>query len=391
MTRFRKQLFSVLEGWGRADAAGRWVDRFLIALIVLNVLAVTLESLPGWHAAYEPWFAGFELVSVAIFTVEYGLRLWAATEDPGLSRHGPWMRRLRYMLRPVALVDLAAILPFYLTLFGLVSPVDGRILRAIRMLRVLKLTRYSAAMQSIVAVFRNERRTMLAALIVVVIALHLSATAIYLLESSVQPDKFGSIPEAMWWALATLTTVGYGDVVPITPWGRVVGAIVMVVGIGLFVLWTGLFASSFVDELRRRDFRVSWQMVSQVPAFAALDAAHIGEIARLLQPLVVPARHMIVRAGETAESMYFIVSGEVEVELHPKPKRLGPGEFFGELGLLHGTARDTTVVALQETRLLVLDAETFHTLMQRHPELSRMIHETARDRQHWTGLLSALE
>jgi voltage-gated potassium channel len=390
MKEYRKHVFTILEGWGRADLIGRSVDIALIVLITVNVVAVTLESLAGWHSAYGPWFDGLEVVSVAIFTLEYLLRVWAACEDPDIRGSSPLAKRVRYILSPAALIDLAAILPFYLVTFGLIGPVDGRALRAIRMLRVLKLTRYSVAMQSIVAVFHNERRTMVAAMVIVFITLHLSATAIYFVEGQVQPDKFSSIPEAMWWALTTLTTVGYGDVVPVTPWGRVIGAVVMVAGIGIFVLWTGLFASSFVDELRRRDFRVSWQMVAQVPAFAKLDAAHVGEIARLLQPLVVPARHMIVRAGEKAENMYFIVSGEVEVELHPKPHRLGPGEFFGELGLLQGPTRDTTVVALKETRLLVLDSFSFEKLMRRHPDLNEAIRSTAASRQHWTGLLNAL-
>ena len=394
MSRLRKQVFSVLEGWGRADRLGRGIDRALVALILLNVAAVTVETLPGVEEAYGGWFFALELLSVAVFTVEYLLRLWAAAEDPDQGRDGgplgDWRRRLRYMIRPVALVDLAAILPFYLTLFGLIPPADGRALRAVRMLRILKLTRYSVAMQSIMAVFRTERRTMAAALLIVFIALHLSATAVYLAEHQAQPEKFGSIPESMWWALATLTTVGYGDVVPITPVGRVVGSVVMVLGIGLFVLWTGLFASSFVDELRRRDFKVSWRMVSQAPIFSGLDAVYIGEIARLLQPLIVPERTMIVRAGERAENMYFIVSGEVEIELHPKPQKLGPGEFFGEVGLLHGPTRDATVVAIEETRLLVLDQDSLFKLMEKHPSVAETIRETAKERKAWTGVVDAL-
>lgn len=394
MIRLRKQVFSVLEGWGRADRLGRGIDRALVALILLNVAAVTVETLPGVEEAYGGWFFALEIFSVAVFTVEYLLRLWAAAEDPDQGRDGgawgDWRRRLRYMIRPVALVDLAAILPFYLTLFGVIPPADGRALRAVRMLRILKLTRYSVAMQSIMAVFRTERRTMAAALLIVFIALHLSATAVYLAEHQAQPEKFGSIPEAMWWALATLTTVGYGDVVPITPVGRIVGSVVMVLGIGLFVLWTGLFASSFVDELRRRDFKVSWRMVSQAPVFSGLDAVHIGEIARLLQPLIVPERTMIVRAGERAENMYFIVSGEVEIELHPKPQKLGPGEFFGEVGLLHGPTRDATVVAIEETRLLVLDQESLFDLMEKHPSVAETIRRTASERKAWTGVIGAL-
>jgi len=394
MTRLRKQVFSVLEGWGRADRVGRTVDRALVGLILLNVAAVTLETLPGWEAAYGGWFSALEIGSVAVFTLEYLVRLWAAAEDPdqggGAGAGADWRRRLRYGIRPIALVDLAAILPFYLTLFGLIPPMDGRVLRAVRMLRILKLTRYSVAIQSIVAVFRNERRTMAAALLIVFIALHLSATAAYLAESAAQPDKFGSIPEAMWWALATLTTVGYGDVVPVTPIGRVIGSVVMVLGIGLFVLWTGLFASSFVDELRRRDFKVTWQMVGQAPIFADLDAGDVAEIARLLQPLSAPERTMIVRAGERAENMYFIVSGEVEIEQPPKPQKLGPGDYFGEVGLLYGPTREATVVALEETRLLVLDQESLFEVMEKHSSVAAAIRRTARARRAESGVVDAL-
>ncbi|MBP5856019.1 ion transporter [Marivibrio halodurans] len=392
MNALRKQVFSVLEGWGRADALGRGVDIALIALIVVNVLAVTLETLEGWPGPYRPWFDWLERISVAIFTVEYLTRLWVAAEDPGpRGLRGAWRRRLAYMTRPIALIDLAAILPFYLTMMGMIPPADGRALRAIRMLRVLKLTRYSVALQSIVAVFHSERRTMLAALVIVFIALHLSATAIYLVEHEAQPEKFSSIPEALWWALATLTTVGYGDVVPITPWGRAIGAVVMLLGIGLFGLWTGLFASSFLDELRRRDFKVTGQMVSQVPAFAGLSADQLHNAVRLLSPLVLPGRYLVTRAGERAEAMYFVVSGEVELEVAPKPLRVGPGGFFGEYGLLHGPVRRTTAVTLLETRLLSLDRQSFDRLAMDYPEVAGKIREKARQRADSLNAADALE
>lgn len=392
MTALRKRVFTAFEGWGRADRTARTVDAVLILLILANVVAVTLETLPGWRPAHGRWFDRFEAASVAIFTAEYLLRLWAAAEDPGpRALRGAWRRRLAYMVRPVALIDLAAILPFYLTGLGLIPPADGRALRAIRMLRVLKLTRYSVAMQSIIAVFRAERRTMLAALIIVFIALHLSATAIYLVEHPAQPDKFSSIPEALWWAMATLTTVGYGDVVPMTAWGRVIGAVVMLLGIGLFGLWTGLFASSFLEELRRRDFKVTGPMVHRLPLFEHLDAEQALAVARLFLPLAVPARYMITRAGERAEAMYFVVGGLVEVEHMPKPLRLGPGHCFGERGLLDGPVRRETVVAIEETRLLMLDREGFDTLERAHPAIAAEIRESARRRTEEAGVTAALE
>ncbi|MDF1747893.1 MAG: cyclic nucleotide-gated ion channel [Alphaproteobacteria bacterium] len=356
---------------------GKIFDIALVGLIVLNVVAVTLETVPSIAVRHKTLFLWIEYISVSVFTVEYLARFWCSIEDP-TSRHLPiWRRRVRFVFSTIALIDLLAILPFFLSLAGILPVADGRALRAVRMIRVLKLTRYSRAMQSIAAALKNEQRTMVAALLVVIIALHLAATAIFLAEGTAQPDKFGSIPEAMWWAMATLTTVGYGDIVPVTAIGKLIGGLVMLSGIGLFALWTGLFASSFVDELRRRDFKVSLEMVGQVPAFNRLEAAQIGEIAGLLVPLIVPPRQMIIRKGEHADRMFFIASGEVEVEFYPNPARLGPGDFFGEVGLLHGAVRNATVVSLKETRLMVLDADTFFDLMRRHPALNDAITEIA--------------
>lgn len=376
----KQQIYNCLGGVGGSSPLSRVVEGTLIGLIVLNVIAVTLETLGGTTERVHHYFDWFEYASVAVFTVEYLLRLWSSTEDP-TRRHLPgWRRRVGFALSPLALVDLLAILPFYLAMAGVTPGLDGRAFRAVRMIRVLKLTRYSRAMQSIAAALNNEKRTLLAALLVVVIALHLSASAIYLAENAVQPDKFGSIPDAMWWALATLTTVGYGDVVPITPIGKLIGGVVMLSGIGLFALWTGLFASSFVDELRRRDFKVSLEMVAHVPAFGRLEAAQLGEIATLLTPLIVPRRQLIIRKGEHADRMFFIAAGEVEVEYFPEPVRLGPGEFFGEVGLLHGPVRNATAISLTETRLMVLEADAFFELMKRHPDVNKIISETARQR-----------
>jgi voltage-gated potassium channel len=214
-----------------------------------------------------------------------------------------------------------------------------------------------------------------------------SSTLIYLFERDVQPDAFGSIPESMWWAMATLTTVGYGDVTPMTVGGKVLGGIVMMTGIGLFVLWTGIISSSFTAELRRRDFVVSWNMVAQVPVFAQLEAHHIGEIARLLHPLVVPNRYMVVRRGEQSDAMFFIVEGEVEVDLHPEPILLEAGDEFGEVGLLKKGKRNATVISISEVRLMVLEADSFEQLMQKHPSLANEFNRVAEDRLHWHSVL----
>lgn len=378
----RRSTFRTLEGWGRADRVGRAVDIGLIVLILLNVLAVTLESVVEIEAVMDPYFGALEAVSVLVFAVEYLLRVWASIEHPDADSNAPVLTRLKYMVSPMALVDLAAFLPSLLALVGLPPGADWRVLRVLRMIRILKLTRYSIAMQSIAAAIHNERRTMLAGLVLVAIALHLSAAAVYLAEREVQPELFGSIPQAMWWAVATLTTVGYGDAVPITMAGRIVGAVVMISGIGLFVLWTGLFASSFADELRRRDFRISWQMVSQAPLFHDLESVYIGDIARMLRPMVVPERQLILRPGEPIDSLFFIAAGEVEIEHSYGPERIGAGGYFGEAGVLHGTRALAAVVALRETRLMVLERDDLTHLMGRHPDIAKDISQSAEARRN---------
>ncbi len=377
----RRATFRLLEGWGRADRTGKIVDGLLILLILLNVVAVTLESVKSLDLRHSTYFIVFEIFSVTVFTIEYVIRVWASIEHPDADSNASIKSRLKYMLSPIALVDLAAILPSLLALFGVFPGFDWRVLRVLRMIRILKLTRYSIAMQSIAAAVYRERRTMLAGLVLVVIALHLSAAAVYLAERDIQPDKFGSIPQAMWWALATLTTVGYGDAVPVTMAGRIVGGVVMVSGIGLFVLWTGLFASSFADELRRRDFRISWQMVSQAPLFRHLESAYIGDISRMLRPMVVPERQLIMRQGDSVDSLYFIASGEIEIELPSGPEHIGPGGYFGEAGLLHGGRAMAAVIALRETRLMVLEREDLEHLIERHPEVGAEIAASAEKRR----------
>jgi voltage-gated potassium channel len=171
--------------------------------------------------------------------------------------------------------------------------------------------------------------------------------------------------------------VGFGDVTPITPLGKIPGGVVMLTGIAMFVLWTGIYTSSFAAELCKRGFVVSWNMVAQVPVFASLDATTIAEIAGLLDAVVVPERYTIVRRGEASECMYFIASGEIEVELHAEPLVLGQGNFFGEVGLLHSSVRSATVLALTEYRLLMLDNEDLKTVLDRFPTVRETICKVA--------------
>jgi voltage-gated potassium channel len=247
----RQRLWRLLEDRPTRDRRALIIDQVILWLIVINITAVILESEPSLSVRHLELFFLVNIVSVAVFTVEYLLRVWVSVEAwPELS---PLRARLRYMRSPMAVIDLLAILPFYLgTLLG----IDLRMLRALRLLRILKLTRYFSGITVLTDVLRAEARPMGAALMVMLVLLILASSGIYWAEHLAQPEVFRSIPASMWWTMVTLTTVGYGDVVPVTTLGRLMGAIIMLLGIGMVALPAGMLASRFSDELhkRREDF-----------------------------------------------------------------------------------------------------------------------------------------
>jgi len=232
------------------------VDVFFIILICLNVLAIILESVASLEAQYHNTFQLFELISVAIFTLEYLARVWASVDQSRFS-NAPLKGRLQYMFTPMALIDLLAILPFYL---GSLVGLDLRFLRFLRVLRIFKLTRYSAAMRMVINVFKEEAGTFCAAFSVLLMLMVLASSGIYLIEHEVQPEAFGSIPASMWWAISTLTTVGYGDVTPITPWGKFFGSCITLVGMGMVALPAGILASGFSEQMARQKSHYRMQL-----------------------------------------------------------------------------------------------------------------------------------
>lgn len=249
MNSLRQRTFEVLEAARDEDPLGRFCDAFLVLIISLNVLAVILESVASLHAAYGSAFHSFEVFSVAVFSIEYLARLWACTERPGLKFHHPVWGRLRYMLTPMALLDLIVILPFFLAMLG---AVDLRFLRVLRLLRVFRLTRYSSALRLLTEVLKDEAANIGASMFILMMMVVLSASLVYLAEVDAQPDAFGSIPDALWWAIITMTSIGYGDVVPITNVGKIFGAIIGIISVGMVALPTGIIASGFNQALHQR-------------------------------------------------------------------------------------------------------------------------------------------
>ncbi len=256
----RAAAYSVLFGDNGKTRYANIFDVILVTLISANVVAIMLESVQSISLKYQTELWIFEIFSVAVFTVEYFVRAWCVVERPDRQYSHPVRGRLRYLSTPMALIDLLAVLPFYLAF--LIS-IDLRFLRVLRLLRVFKLTRYSSAMSILLSVLRQEAKALAAALFVLMLLIIMSASMIYLFEQEAQPDKFGSIPHAMWWALITLTTVGYGDIVPVTTGGKLFGALISVIGIGIVALPAGILASGFSGKLhaRRMDYETKVQHV----------------------------------------------------------------------------------------------------------------------------------
>lgn len=245
----RKRTFRVLEKASGGDTVSRWVDLFLIALIMLNVVVVILETVARLKSAYVVFFHYFDLFSIAVFSVEYVLRVWACTVDKRF--HSPIMGRLKYMLTPMALVDLMAVLPFYLMFMSF----DSRFLRALRLFRLIRLVkigRYSKSFRTFGNVLKGKKEELVINLFVIMVLLVIASSLMYHLEHERQPEAFSSIPAAMWWGVATLTTVGYGDVYPMTVVGKLLGAVIAILGIGTVALPTGILASGFAEEMGRR-------------------------------------------------------------------------------------------------------------------------------------------
>jgi voltage-gated potassium channel len=245
------------------------------------------------------------------------------------------------------------------------------------MLPFLKLVRYSPALRSLLSALHAERRTLFGCVVILTGAVLLFASLLYAIEHKIQPDKFGTIPQAMWWAIVTLGTVGYGDVVPVTPLGKIVSVFAIVVGFAMIALPVAIISTAFADEVRRRDFVVTWGMLARVPLFSHLGASEIADIMRLLRAQTIESGEVLVRRGDAASSMYFITAGEVEIDLPSQRVRLSDGTFFGEIALLHRTKRSGTVTAMRKTKLLALDAQDFHALIERLPALAAHVKETA--------------
>jgi len=348
--------------------AGRNMTRPAYVAVAAGIVMMVLLTVdPAYEAAHH-WVDAVLWACLAYVLFEWVVRLRHAI----LSQRG-WSYALSFR----GLVDAAAGLAVPI---ALVSGVETKTAWLLGVLWVLKVVPGIPGLRQLRRVLVVESGSLLSVLVIFLMVVLLASVAEYFLEHDVQPATFGSVPAALWWAVVTLTTTGYGDAVPITPLVRIVAAMVMICGLGVFGLWTGILATGFAAETRRDNFLKTWESVSKVPFFANLGPAAIADVTHMLRTMDLPARTMIIRKGQQGDCMYFIANGEVEVDLPGKKVALREGAFFGEMALLGNNMRGANVTTTKVSRLLVLDLVDFRLLMARHPELGETIDAEARRR-----------
>jgi voltage-gated potassium channel len=360
MSKSLEQFVAATTGRNMTKAAHVAVSTGVAMMVLLTVD-------PAYEAAHH-WVDALLWACLAFFVFEWVVRL----------RHGFQAGRgWNYALSFRGLVDAVAAIAVPLAMMLGAPPKTAWLLGVFWMLKVVPGIRGLRQLRRVLVL---ESGPLLSVLVIFLMVLFLASVAEHFLERDYQPTAFGSVPAALWWAVATLTTTGYGDVVPVTPLGRLVAAVVMICGLGVFGLWTGILATAFAAETRRDNFLKTWESVSKVPFFAALGPAAIADVTHMLRTMDLPARTMIIRKGQSGDCMYFIADGEVEVDLPGKKVALGEGAFFGEMALLGNNLRSANITTTRVSKLLVLDLVDFRLLMARHPDLAETIDAEARRR-----------
>ena len=351
-----------------AATTGRNMTKAAYVAVATGVAVMVLLTVdPAYETAHR-WVDALLWACLAFFVFEWVVRLRHAFQA---------QRGWTYAMSGRGLVDAIAATAVPL---AMILGANSKTAWLLGVFWILKVVPGIPGLRQLRRVLVLESGPLLSVLVIFLMVLLLASVAEYFLERDFQPTVFGSVPAALWWAVATLTTTGYGDVVPITPLGRMVAAVVMICGLGVFGLWTGILATGFAAETRRDNFLKTWESVSKVPFFAALGPAAIADVTHMLRTMDLPSRTMIIRKGQTGDCMYFIASGAVEVDLPGKKVKLGEGAFFGEMALLGNHLRSANITTTRVSKLLVLDLVDFRMLMARHPDLAETIDAEARRR-----------
>jgi voltage-gated potassium channel len=362
----RQRVYGILERETPGDRSAVLVHRLLVVLILCNVTGSVVDTVPWINAAYDRYFDAFEAFSLCIFSLEYVLRAWVARDNPLFRHRAPWRARLAWMKSTIGLIDLMAIAPF---IVSQIFDIDLRVVVLLRLLRFFKIARYSPGFRSLLDALRAERHALGACLVILISVILVSAGLMYVIEHDAQPEKFGSIPDAIWWAAATVSTVGYGDVVPATALGRIVGVFTMITGLLMLALPAGIVATSFAGIITRHNFVVTASMVAHLPLFSGIDAPLLISLLPSISTRAFDRNTYIIHAGEFAGALHVVAEGKVEVHLGTDRMTIGPGGAFG------GSMQDMQIAAraVSHVRLLVLEAREIEKLCERFPRLRNRI------------------
>lgn len=299
----QKRAFEIVEIGQADDRTSRFCDIFFFILIIVNVIAVCLETVDSIYADYKTIFKAIEFISVSIFALEYAVRIWSSAAAPNIKNEDATTKRLRYVFSFSGIVDLLAILPSIIPL--LFGSVDLRWLRVLRLARLLKFSHYSSALEDLFSAIRHEIRSFTATLYLFGLAFLLSSSLIYLFEHEIQPENFSSIPQAMWWSMVTLTTVGYGDIVPLTVAGKLIATLTAIMGVCVVALLTGIVATGFTNQISMRRNQLEAEINSALSdgILSTDELAHIEELRKQLNisedDLTVIMRYLIRSKDKT--------------------------------------------------------------------------------------------
>lgn len=375
----RQRFHAVLDTESPIPSARR-LRQAEIVVILGGIAAVSVGTVEGVSSGLRVLAASITGIVAALFLVEYIVRIWVAPEGPHHADDiTPLAARLRWMRSLEGLIDLMAVIPIIALVSG-GARLDADSAAVFILLWVFKLGTDAPGVALIARVVRNERSALGAVAALFVIVLLSGATLAHFAEEAGQPEEFGSVPASLWWAIVTLTTTGYGDVVPKTGFGRIIGGTLMVSGIAVLALLAGILATGFAEEIKRREFVRIWELVARVPFFAEVGAIAISDIVGRLRSRTYPAGAVIIRRGTPGDAMYFIVSGEVEVRIAARPIYLRDGSFFGEMALLDRRPRSADVVAVTTCTLLILNVAEFYQIAGQQPALVQAIEAEARRR-----------
>lgn len=401
--RLRRRTYLLLESDGSPDPWAIAIRYSLMVLVLVNVAFSLAATEPALRDQYGGLLLTVEVATLAIFAVEYWARVWSCVEHPRYRLLPKWKARLRYMLTPAALIDAVVILPLAAAPF---VALDLSSFVFLRIVRLLKLFRYSGGMEALAEAVFAERRARIACAVILATIVLISATSITYAEGPTQPKDFGSVLHSLWWAIVTITTVGYGDAVPVTPLGRMIAVVTMVVGFAFIALPTAILSSAFAEVIRRRDFTVTWGMIGRVPAFARLDAATIVRIMPRLVARSFQPGDIVVHSHEEPADLYIVVFGTLEGPGRPLPPvadeapataegdnepateppppetvLLGEGDMFGGPLLVADLGTEGPLVASSATRILILPEDDLKVIARRRPDLYAALVRTGRSAQ----------